>query len=87
LGIGARRGRLAVYSYDGRRFRPADADEPVVTYRQDGDLLWAEIPAGSRATAATPPPASPTWKRSIPQRASDQPVRREPGLGGSVRDR
>jgi hypothetical protein len=36
----------AVYSYDGRRFRPEDADEPVVTYRQDGDLLWAEIPAG-----------------------------------------
>jgi hypothetical protein len=37
---------LAVYSYDGRRFRPEDADEPVVTYWQDGDLLWAEIPAG-----------------------------------------
>ena len=37
-----------MYSYDGRRFRPedADADEPVVTYQQDGDLLWAEIPAG-----------------------------------------
>ncbi len=36
-----------MYSYDGRRFRPEDADEPVVTYQQDGDLLWAEIPAGS----------------------------------------
>ena len=35
-----------MYSYDGRRFRPEDAAEPVVTYRQDGDLLWAEIPAG-----------------------------------------
>lgn len=33
-------------SYDGRRFRPADATGPVVTYRQDRDLLWAEIPAG-----------------------------------------
>jgi hypothetical protein len=47
LGIGAWRGEVsAVYSYDGRRFRPEDAPEPVVTYRQDGDLLWAEIPAG-----------------------------------------
>jgi hypothetical protein len=36
-----------MYSYDGRRFRPEDAGEPVVTCRQDGDLLWAEIPAGS----------------------------------------
>ena len=36
-----------MFSYDGRRFRPEDAAEPVVTYRQDGDLLWAEIPAGS----------------------------------------
>ncbi len=36
-----------MYSYDGRRFRPEDADEPVLTYRQDGDLLWAEIPAGN----------------------------------------
>ena len=35
-----------MYSYDGRRFRPEDADKPVVTYWQDGDLLWAEIPAG-----------------------------------------
>ena len=35
-----------MYSYDGRRFRPEDADEPVLTYRQDRDLLWAEIPAG-----------------------------------------
>ena len=33
-------------SYDGRRFRPEDAPEPVVTYRQEGDLLWAEIPVG-----------------------------------------
>jgi hypothetical protein len=47
LGIGAwAREVSAVYSYDGRRFRPEDADEPVVTYWQDGDLLWAEIPAG-----------------------------------------
>ena len=34
-------------SYDGRRFRPEGATEPVVTYRQEGDLLWAEIPPGS----------------------------------------
>jgi hypothetical protein len=33
-------------SYDGRQFRPEDAAEPVVTYRQERDLLWAEIPAG-----------------------------------------
>ncbi len=33
-------------SYDGRRFRPADADEPVLIYRQDRDLLWAQIPPG-----------------------------------------
>ncbi len=33
-------------NYDGRRFRPEDAPEPVVTYRQEGDLLWAEIPVG-----------------------------------------
>jgi len=36
-----------VISYDGRRFRPEGATEPVVTYRQEGDLLWAEIPQGS----------------------------------------
>jgi hypothetical protein len=35
-----------VYSYDGRRFRPEGETGPEVTYRQDGDLLWAEIPAG-----------------------------------------
>ena len=35
-----------MFSYDGRRFRPEDAAGPVLTYRQDGDLLWAEIPAG-----------------------------------------
>ncbi len=34
-------------SYDGRRFRPEGATDPVVTYRQEGDLLWAEIPPGS----------------------------------------
>ncbi len=35
-------------SYDGRRFRPAEATEPVVvTYRQDGDLMWADVPAGN----------------------------------------
>ena len=35
-------------SYDGKRFRPAEATEPVVvTYRQDGDLMWAEVPAGN----------------------------------------
>src|SRR5579863_6256334 len=33
-------------TYDGRCFRPEDAAEPVVTYRQERDLLWAEIPAG-----------------------------------------
>jgi hypothetical protein len=38
---------LAVFSYEGRRFRPENAAEPVVTYRQEGDLMWAEIPAGS----------------------------------------
>jgi len=35
-----------VISYDGRRFRPEGAPEPVVTYRQEGNLLWAEIPQG-----------------------------------------
>ena len=33
-------------NYDGRRFHPTDSTEPVVTYRQDGDLLWAEMPPG-----------------------------------------
>jgi hypothetical protein len=35
-----------VFSYDGRRFRPEGEAGPVLTYRQDGNLLWAEIPAG-----------------------------------------
>jgi hypothetical protein len=35
-----------LFSYDERRFRPEGETGPVVTYRQDGDLLWAEIPAG-----------------------------------------
>jgi hypothetical protein len=36
-----------VISYDGKRFRhPYGAEGPAVTYRQDGDLLWAEIPPG-----------------------------------------
>jgi len=33
-------------SYNERRFRPEGESGPVVTYRQQGDLLWAEIPAG-----------------------------------------
>lgn len=37
-------------NYDGRRFRPvghgADAEAPVATYRQSGDLLWAEFAGG-----------------------------------------
>ena len=33
-------------SYDGRSFRPENASGPVVTCRQELDLLWAEIPAG-----------------------------------------
>ncbi len=35
-----------MYSYEGRRFRPEGESGPVVTYRQEGDLFWAEIPAG-----------------------------------------
>jgi hypothetical protein len=35
-----------VFSYDGRRFRPEGEAGPVLIYRQDGNLLWAEIPAG-----------------------------------------
>ncbi|MDQ2810342.1 MAG: hypothetical protein M3Z75_00275 [Actinomycetota bacterium] len=35
-----------MFSYDERRFRPEGENGPVVTYRQDGDLFWAEIPAG-----------------------------------------
>jgi len=35
-----------VFSYDGRRFRPEGEAGPVLTYRQGGNLLWAEIPAG-----------------------------------------
>jgi hypothetical protein len=38
---------LALFSYNERRFRPEGETGPVVTYRQDGDLLWAEIPAGA----------------------------------------
>jgi hypothetical protein len=34
---------FAVLNYDGRRFQSEQANEPV-TYRQDGDLLWAEMP-------------------------------------------
>jgi hypothetical protein len=33
-------------SYNERRFRPEGQAGPVVTYRQDADLLWAEIPSG-----------------------------------------
>jgi hypothetical protein len=34
--------------YDGRRFRKTDdpEDGPVATYRQDGDLVWAEFDGG-----------------------------------------
>jgi hypothetical protein len=35
-----------VFSYNERRFRPEGETGPVVTYRQEGDLLWAEIPVG-----------------------------------------
>ncbi len=41
-----------MFSYNGRRFRPEGADDaageagPVLTYRQDGNLLWAEFPVG-----------------------------------------
>jgi hypothetical protein len=35
-----------VFSYNERRFRPEGETGPVVTYRQEGDLLWAEMPAG-----------------------------------------
>ena len=35
-----------MFSYDGRRFRPEGEAGPVLTYHQDGNLLWAEIPAG-----------------------------------------
>lgn len=37
--------------YDGRRFRGTeyapDEDAPVATYRQRGDLLWAEFEGGA----------------------------------------
>jgi hypothetical protein len=37
-------------NYDGRRFTPsehvADGRGPVALYRQDGDLLWAEVSGG-----------------------------------------
>ena len=39
-------GGVAMFSYHERRFRPEGETGPVVTYRQDGDLLWAEIPPG-----------------------------------------
>lgn len=34
--------------YDGRRFRPVGhgPDAPTATYRQSGDLLWAEFSGG-----------------------------------------
>ncbi len=35
-----------MFSYNGRRFRPEGEAGPVVTYQQEGDLLWAEIPSG-----------------------------------------
>ena len=35
-----------MFTYDGRRFRPEGEAGPVLTYRQDGNLLCAEIPAG-----------------------------------------
>jgi hypothetical protein len=35
-----------VFNYNERRFRPEGETGPVVTYRQEGDLLWAEMPAG-----------------------------------------
>jgi hypothetical protein len=35
-----------LFSYNERHFRPEGETGPVVTYRQDGDLLWAEMPAG-----------------------------------------
>ena len=38
----------AVISYDGRRFRPAEAEAEgrVATYHQDGDLIWGEFSGG-----------------------------------------
>jgi hypothetical protein len=37
--------------YDGRRFRPTehgrDGEAPVASYRQSGDLLWAEFAGGA----------------------------------------
>jgi hypothetical protein len=35
-----------MFSYHGRRFRAEDEAGSVVTYQQEGDLLWAEIPSG-----------------------------------------
>jgi hypothetical protein len=36
--------------YDGRTFRPSghhpDGDAPVASYRQSGDLVWAEFTGG-----------------------------------------
>jgi hypothetical protein len=54
-----RKGIASVFSYDGRRFRPApdnagqddagqdDAGVPVARYHQDGDTVWAEFAGGS----------------------------------------
>jgi len=35
-------------NYDGRRFQPTGhgPDAPITTYRQDGDLLWADLFGG-----------------------------------------
>ncbi len=35
-----------MFSYNGRRFRPEGETGPVVTYQQEGNLVWAEMPAG-----------------------------------------
>jgi hypothetical protein len=35
-----------VISYDGRRFRAAGHDAPTASYRQSGDLLWADFSGG-----------------------------------------
>jgi hypothetical protein len=43
-----------VIDYDGRRFRPAEADAEgrTAVYRQDGDLLWGTF-SGGRARRGT----------------------------------
>jgi hypothetical protein len=38
-----------VFDYDGRLFRPVDADgaeAPVARYHQDGDVVWGEFAGG-----------------------------------------